>query len=59
MLLNSAAALVVAGRAGDLREGAVLAAEAIDGGGASATLDRLVEISGRGAAAETGSGAGR
>src|SRR5207247_1343200 len=40
--LNAAAALVVAGRAADLREGAALAAAAIDRGRASALLERLV-----------------
>ncbi len=59
VLLNSAAALVVAGRARDLREGAAQAAAAIDGGGARAVLDRLVEISGRGAPAEAQGAGGR
>ena len=40
--LNAAAALVVAGRAADLREGAALAAAAIDRGRVSALLERLV-----------------
>ena len=44
VLYNSAAALVVAGRAGNLRQGVVLAAKAIDEGRARATLDRLVDI---------------
>ena len=43
-LLNAAAALVVADRAGDLREGAVLAAESIDSGAARAALEGLVRI---------------
>ena len=51
VLLNAAAALVVAGRAGDLRKGVRTAAEAIDSGNAQSTLDRLVAISGRGARA--------
>ena len=59
VLLNSAAALIVAGRAGGLREGVDVAAEAVDGGKARAALDRLVEISGRDAPAETGSAASR
>jgi anthranilate phosphoribosyltransferase len=42
VLLNSAAALVVAGRAADLREGVRMAAEALDGGAAKRALDRLV-----------------
>jgi anthranilate phosphoribosyltransferase len=41
VLLNAGAALVVAGRAADLREGAALAAAAIDSGAARARLDRL------------------
>ena len=58
VLLNAAAALVVAGRAGDLREGVRTAAEAVDDGKAQAALDRLVEISGRGAPAEAQGAAG-
>jgi anthranilate phosphoribosyltransferase len=42
VLLNSAAALVVAGRAGDLRDGIALAAETIDSGAARRVLDRLI-----------------
>jgi anthranilate phosphoribosyltransferase len=41
VLLNAAAALIVAGRATTLREGAALAAEAIDSGRAAAVLARL------------------
>ena len=41
VVLNSAAALLVAGRVGDLMAGASEAAAAIDGGAAMATLDRL------------------
>jgi anthranilate phosphoribosyltransferase len=41
VVFNAAAALVVAGRAGDLREGAALAAAAVDGGRARALLDRV------------------
>ncbi|MGB8276160.1 MAG: anthranilate phosphoribosyltransferase, partial [Alphaproteobacteria bacterium] len=44
VLLNAAAALVVAGAADDLRGGAARAAEAIDTGSARAVLDRLIEI---------------
>ena len=44
VLLNAAAALIVGDKAGDLREGAVLAAEAIDSGKAKDTLARLVAI---------------
>lgn len=45
VVYNAAAALIVAGRASGLREGAAMAAEAIDGGRARAALRRLVEIS--------------
>ena len=54
VLLNAGAALYVVGIAQDLREGALLAAAAIDSGAARATLDRFVETSQRlGAAAQT------
>ena len=41
VLLNSAAALVAAGLAADLKEGVVLGAEAVDSGQAAATLEKL------------------
>jgi anthranilate phosphoribosyltransferase len=41
VLLNAAASLIVAGRAATLKDGAAMAAEAIDSGRAAATLDRL------------------
>jgi len=41
VLLNAAAALLVAGRARDLRDGARLAAAAIDDGRALRLLDRV------------------
>ena len=44
VLLNSAAALIVAGKAKDLKAGVGLAAQAIDSGKAKATLDKLVTI---------------
>ncbi|MFN3644560.1 MAG: anthranilate phosphoribosyltransferase [Gemmobacter sp.] len=44
VLLNAAAALVVAGRAADLREGAERAARSIDGGAARAALAALARI---------------
>ncbi|CAA7615182.1 anthranilate phosphoribosyltransferase [Magnetospirillum sp. UT-4] len=47
VVLNAAAALVVAGKAGDLLEGAGLAAAAIDGGAALGVLQRMVEITNR------------
>jgi anthranilate phosphoribosyltransferase len=45
VLLNAAAALVVAGKAQDLKQGFALATAALDEGRARATLDRLVAIS--------------
>jgi anthranilate phosphoribosyltransferase len=44
VLLNAAAGLIVADRAADLRQGATMAAEALDGGAAMATLTRLASI---------------
>src|ERR671923_79012 len=44
VLMNAAAALVAGARARDLKEGAALAAQAIDAGAARARLDRLVEF---------------
>jgi anthranilate phosphoribosyltransferase len=44
VVLNAAGALVVAGSAPDLAEGAAMARRAIDGGGASAKLDALVAL---------------
>jgi anthranilate phosphoribosyltransferase len=45
VLLNAAAALLVAGKAKTLREGVALAAASIDSGKAKATLDALVVLS--------------
>jgi anthranilate phosphoribosyltransferase len=45
VLLNAAAALVVADKAKDLREGALLAAKAIDDGAAKRVLEKLVAVS--------------
>src|SRR6059058_5077834 len=42
VLLNSAASLIVAGRAASLREGAELAAQSIDSGAARGVLERLI-----------------
>jgi anthranilate phosphoribosyltransferase len=42
VLLNAAAALIVAGRAADLREGVALAADTIDSGKAAEVLARLI-----------------
>ena len=44
VILNAAAALLVAGRAGDLREGAALAAQSLDSGAAKAKLAALAQI---------------
>ena len=45
VLLNAGGALIVAGLAGDLREGAQLAARTLDSGAALDTLDRYVALS--------------
>jgi len=45
VVINSAAALVVAGKAAELKEGAALAATAIDTGAAKAKLDKLIAVS--------------
>ena len=44
VLLNAAAALVVAGRTGDLRDGAAQAARSIDNGAAAEVLARLKDV---------------
>jgi anthranilate phosphoribosyltransferase len=44
-VLNAAAALIVAGKAKDLKEGAALAAKSIDSGEAEGRLDRLIKVS--------------
>lgn len=44
-LVNAAAALVVAGRAGDLLDGMAIAVKAIDSGEARDRLDRLIAVS--------------
>lgn len=46
-ILNAAMALVIAEKAGDLKEGAAQAAAAIDDGRAAATLTKLVKVSNR------------
>jgi anthranilate phosphoribosyltransferase len=46
-VLNAAAALVVAEKAGDLRDGAIQAGAAIDDGRAAATLEKLIVVSNR------------
>jgi anthranilate phosphoribosyltransferase len=52
-VINAAAALVVAGKARDLAEGAALAVEALDEGKARATLEKLIKISNRRSTAST------
>jgi anthranilate phosphoribosyltransferase len=44
-LMNAAAALVVAGRAKDLKEGVAIGARSIDGGAAAAKLKHLIAVS--------------
>jgi len=44
VLMNSAAALLIAGKAKDLKDGVAQAAQSIDGGKARAALARLIEI---------------
>src|SRR3954464_3995171 len=44
-LINAAAALVVAGRARDLKEGVVIGAKSLDSGAASARLKHLIAVS--------------
>ncbi len=44
-ILNAAAALIVAGKAKTLKEGAALAAKSIDSGEAEGSLDRLIAVS--------------
>ncbi len=48
VILNAAAALVVASRADNLQAGAVLAAEALDSGAAKGVLERLVAMTNSG-----------
>lgn len=45
VLINAAAALIVGGKAANLREGAILAAKAIDSGAAKAKLEKLIAVS--------------
>ncbi|WP_438748597.1 anthranilate phosphoribosyltransferase [Pararhizobium sp. O133] len=44
-LANAAASLVIAGKAGDLKEGMALARQSLESGAANATLERLVRVS--------------
>ncbi|MFV2091640.1 MAG: anthranilate phosphoribosyltransferase, partial [Hyphomicrobiales bacterium] len=45
VLPNAAAGLIVAGRAGDLKDGVARAAQALDSGAALNVLDKLVATS--------------
>ncbi|MFO1144356.1 MAG: anthranilate phosphoribosyltransferase, partial [Amaricoccus sp.] len=45
VLINAAAALVVADRAADLREGVAIAAESLDSGAARASAETLATVS--------------
>ncbi|HEY3224916.1 MAG TPA: anthranilate phosphoribosyltransferase [Pseudolabrys sp.] len=47
-VLNAAAALIVAGKAKDLKQGATLAAKSIESGEAEGRLDRLIAVSNAG-----------
>jgi anthranilate phosphoribosyltransferase len=51
VLLNSAAALLVAGKANDIRQAVDLARTAIDSGGARNVLDRLIAMTNSGGSA--------
>jgi anthranilate phosphoribosyltransferase len=44
-ILNAAAALIVAGKAKDLKQGAAMAAKSIESGEAEGSLDRLIAVS--------------
>jgi anthranilate phosphoribosyltransferase len=44
-LLNAAAALIVAGRAGNLKEGVAIGAKSLDSGAAAARLKHLIAVS--------------
>ena len=45
VVYNAAGALIVAGKAGDLKQGGALAAAAIDGGKAKGSLEKMIAIS--------------
>jgi anthranilate phosphoribosyltransferase len=45
VILNAAASLIIAGKAGDLKEGAMMAASSIDSGKAARALEALVRVS--------------
>ena len=52
VLMNAAGALIVAGEAGNLEDGAAMAADSIDGGKARAVLDGLIAITNESTAAD-------
>jgi len=56
VLLNAGAALMVAGTAKDVKEGVVLAGQALDGGAAKAKLNALIEASNRTASSSQAAG---
>jgi anthranilate phosphoribosyltransferase len=56
VLLNAGAALMVAGTAKDVKEGVVVAGQALDGGAAKAKLDALIEASNRTASSSQAAG---
>jgi anthranilate phosphoribosyltransferase len=46
-LLNAAAALIVAGRVRDMKEGVAIGQKSLDSGAAAARLKRLIAVSNR------------
>lgn len=48
VIMNSACSLVVSDKAKDIKEGAAMAAEAIDSGNAAKTLEKLIAVSNQG-----------
>ncbi len=54
VLMNAAAALVVGGKARDLKEGVALAAQSVDSGAAAAKLSTLIQLSQRLKAGKSG-----
>ena len=44
-MLNAAAALIVAGKVKDLKDGAAMAAKSLDSGEAEGRLERLIKVS--------------
>ena len=52
MLINAAGALIAAGEADNLKDGAAMATDSIDGGKARAVLDGLIAITNEPAATD-------